>query len=393
MILVIVVYNRYDNLKHWLECWSQCDQTDTKLVVIHNTDKTEYSYQHLCEVYNVTYIERKNIGFDIGAFQDVCRNRLNGFPEWERLLWVTDDTFPMSKNFMKQFNDAMCEGVGVACMQLSPYVRPHIRTTGFMIDRTTAEKLTFQADPILTKMDCYMFEHKDKRNIFLEQVRRMGLKSIQVAPNETSPLWDSEYHRRIDRSKEHFNLFNPDKGKVTFICPIYKGFPQIISSLQQQTNKNWELWLIHDGPGEVEIPKDERIKLIITEERRGNWGHSYRAEYLQKVQSEYVVITNSDNYHCPCYIDYLIDGFNENTVGVYHAQMIHSYTRWGVIDCKLERGYIDCAGMMLRTKEAQKVGWNNTTYHSADWLFFNDLIKYYGEDKFIKVHGCLLIHN
>ena len=390
--LVIVVYNRYDNLKHWLECWSQCDQTDTQLVVIHNTDKEDWQYQHLCEVYNVTYIQRPNVGYDIGAFQDVCRGRLQ-FPDWQRLLWVTDDTFPMSKTFIKEFNDQMEPGTGVVCMCVSNHVKRHIRTTGFMIDRTTAEKLTFCADPVTSKEDCYQFEHRSRRDTFLEQVERMGLKVKQVAPDAASPLWDSEYTRRLKRQREHDRLFNPERETVTFICPIYKGYPQIISSLIQQTVKNWKLWLIHDGPGEVDIPNDPRIKLIVTPERRGNWGHSYRSEYLQKVESKYVVITNSDNYHAPTYIEYLLNGFDDNTVGVYCDKMLHSYVKWNVINCKLERGYIDCAGMMLNTSLAKFVGWKNVEYHSADWLFFNDLIQHYGADKFKKIEGCLLVHN
>ena len=64
-LLIIIVYDRLHNLKQWFKCWQQCDQTDTHVVVIHNTDTVQYEYQHLCEHMGATYIQRPNIGFDI----------------------------------------------------------------------------------------------------------------------------------------------------------------------------------------------------------------------------------------------------------------------------------------------------------------------------------------
>ncbi len=435
--IVIIVYNRIENVRRWLHCWKQCNQANTELIFIHNSDTDQPDYRELVESNACTYIQRPNIGYDIGAFQDVCRNRLPGFPEWERLLWCCDDTWPMNKHFAQLFDKAMTKGVGVACMQVSPEVRTHIRTTGFMIDRSTAERLTFEVDPITTKEDCYRFEHRLPDHHFHAQIIAMGLKVVQVAPNSASPLWDSEYKRRLNRLVKHIQMFGkvrapkpvkeptepkitvfikpenysgrakateiPDSGfkgipitepVITFICPIYHGYPQIVSSLLMQTNPNWLLWLIHDGPGKVEgLPIDDRIQVIYTNERRGNWGHSYRAEYLQKVETEFVAITNNDNYHAPVYIEYLVKGFTNGQVGAYCSDMVHSYVKWKVIPCRLERGFIDCAGMVLRTKEAQAVGWNDVVSHSADWFFFEDLIKRYGRGKFVKVNGCMLVHN
>jgi len=410
--VVVLVYNRYDNLRHWLNCWKKVNKGNYELIVIHNVDTAldTFDFRDLCNANKVKYIPRQNIGYDIGAFQDVCYNRLDGFPEWERILWITDDTFPMSYDFVGVFNAKMHPTVGVVCMQISLSYKRHIRTTGFMIDKSVAIKLRFPKNPILTKEDCYQFEHRHPKITFYQQIVRLGLKVIQVAPNAISPLWDSGYHKRVRRGIEHKILFgeykavepkNIDLSKhneqvhsVTFICTIYNGYPQIISSLLQQTNPNWILWLIHDGPGNViDVPNDPRIKLIYTPQRIGNYGHSYRAEYLQQVTTEYVVITNNDNYHVPVYIEYMMQGFSNGTVGVYCSDMVHSYKAWQVIPCSLRLGYIDCASMMLKSEAAKRVGWKDITSHSADWTFFSDLIANYGDDKFVKVKGCLLIHN
>jgi hypothetical protein len=372
------------------------------MVIIHNDNGDKYNVPQ-----GVTLITRPNIGFDIGAFQDVCACRLPGFPDWDNLLWCTDDTFPMTKDFTKPFWQAL-QNNGVAAMCISPYVRQHIRTTGFAIKKEVAVKLKFPADPITTKKHCYEFEHLNPQYNFLFQVIRLGYTAIQVAPNETSPLFDTEYTRRIKtRVQDHYDTFGkarPVEAQaieplIVFICPAFNSYPFIIHSLQQQTYKNWKLYLVHDGPNEtglreqVELIDDHRVSYEETSERSQNWGHSIRSEWLQKVSGDYVVITNQDNYHVPVFIEYMLRGFNNGGIATYCDTMVHSYKAWQTIPCSVKRGYIDCAGVMIRLEEAKKVGWKDITSHSADWFFFEALIKYYSINSFIKIKGCLLIHN
>lgn len=395
ILLTIVVFNRYDNLKRWLECWEQCDQTDTELIIIHTGDEIE-KFKSLCK--DVTYIHRQNIGLDIGCFQDVCRERLTGFTnDWDYLLWITDDTFPMRKDFVKSFVDKLKPGVGISCMKISGEYSHHVRTTGFCIRKETSLKLTFPADPITTKQQCYLFEHRGGVNTLTNQIRRMGLSCVQVDKHKDSPLWDTGFNarRRLNRQDEHDKVFGFYKEKViTFIATIFHGYPQIVSSLLTQTNPNWKLLLIHDGPnGEIEVPKDKRIQYIETEKVSGNWGHANRAKYLQEVETDFVTISNNDNYYAPVFVDYMLKEFHQDTVGVYCSHMVHSYKAWNVIACSLNRGFIDCGGLVVRTKAAQDVGWNDTKTHSADWVWIEGMIKKYGEDKFIKKEGCIFVHN
>lgn len=401
--IVIVVYNRIFNLTHWLKCWDQCDKGDTEVVVIHNFDTEDLRFSELCESHGVQYIRRANVGFDIGAFQDVCKGRLADFPEWERILWLTDDTIPMRHDFVQQFNQAMKKGVGVACMDLSPHVTKHIRTTGFMVDRSTAERLRFPADPITTKWQCYQFEHKSKKNIFYSQVIDMGLRVEMVAPRETSPLWDIGYHRRLPRKAEHEQLFGRyvTHDKVIVICPIFRTFPAIVSSLIMQTHENWRLILIHDGPDTTgvrkKLPDDERITFFSTKKRGGCWGHYIRSVGLQQYQDEgdFVVITNPDNFYTPVFFEYAIRAFQRHprAVAIYSEKIVHSYTAWKIMDQKLQVGFLDCGGVMLKMKEAAAVGWQDITTHSADWTFFYDVIQRYGAHTFYKIPGVHFVHN
>lgn len=400
--LVIVVYDRWYNVDKWFTILEKTGRPKN-VVVIHNADTEDYS---LFCYKGANTIKRKNIGFDIGAFQDVCRNRLPGFPaDWKQLLWCTDDTFPMTERFLDWFE--LQPGQGVRAMEISEYVRPHIRTTGFSITREVAEKLTFPADPITTKQHCYLFEHRDPRNTFLAQVQRMKLSAVMIAPRETSPMWDSNYHRRQPREIEFAEKWGFDvptqltvKHKVTFICPIYKSFPAVISSLIMQTFKDWKLILIHDGPGTgevkayVELLNDDRIEYTETETHRGAWGHSIRSEWINKVESEYLVITNPDNYYVPVFLEYMLKPLqlNPSMIASYCTYMVHSYKAWVTQQCFLQRGHIDCGGVVLRTEAAQLVGWKSLE-HSADWLFFNDIVNRYGARKWAPVKGTLFVHN
>ncbi len=61
-LVVIVVYNRLENIKKWLHCWEQCVQ-DSRLVIIHTGEEDWSTFIPD----QVLYLKRKNRGFDIGC--------------------------------------------------------------------------------------------------------------------------------------------------------------------------------------------------------------------------------------------------------------------------------------------------------------------------------------
>lgn len=400
----VIIYNRFENLKRWLRCWGLCDQ-NAELIIIHNDNGEIQKFKTECDKAGVKYIRRENIGMDIGAFQDVCKERLPEFPnDWDYLLWITDDTIPMRKDFVSPFIEPL-KTAGLSCMQISksnPGGIWHVRTTGFCISKQTSLKLTFPADPIKTRQECYLFEHRGGKNTLCEQIRGMGLDCVQVAPNRMSPLFDTGYWKRLNREGEHEAIFpgTPKGDKVTFICTIYNTYPQIISSLILQTHSNWELILIHDGPNDNNlrslIPEDNRIKYIETEERKGNYGHHLRKWALNEFElGDFVTISNADNYYTPVFIEYMIREFKKSHTAVasYCESMVHSYKAWQVLPCRPERGFMDCGGVLIKSDIAKEVGWNDIKEHSADWTFFSDIASKYSWKNFLPVKGCLFVHN
>lgn len=204
-ILTVIIWNRFENLERWINCWKQCDTMDVELIILHNLEKDNEKYRKLCQENNIKYIPRENKGFDIGAFQDVCMERLEGFPNnWDNLIWFTDDCIPMSKDFLKFYLDSPYD---VPCYELSREVKMHIRTTGFKISKEIAKKLTFPKDPIVSREDCYQFEHKSP-NAFYEQIVKMGKKANPIATNlRTSPVWDSGVRAYLNLMNKHEEVF------------------------------------------------------------------------------------------------------------------------------------------------------------------------------------------
>lgn len=429
VVITLLVYNRFDNLQHWLECWQQCDKQNAEFRVIHNFDNSNEieRYNKICNQYGVLYIPRKNQGMDIGAFQDVVRNRISSFKrDFNYLFWVLDDTIPMRKDFVKYFVSCIESQprVGVVCNERSNEYKPHIRTGAFLIRSEILSNLTFPFDPILTKEHCYQFEHKNK-NAFLEQIQKMGFSIIQPDPVNSSALWDTGH--RQDRSQEHdfqfgegvtkrlsnvkpqIQIKKTNGNKVFIICPAYNRFPQIVSSMICQTHKEWELHIIHDGVNPqfrkwVEMYNDPRIHYSENETTGGKYGHPIRHKYLNMLKNneigqdcDYVVITNEDNYHTPNYLSKLIQPLktNSNLVASYCSDIVHSYKDWDILTSKPypALGYIDCGQVMIRKNIACEIGWRDIDGHSSDWTYFNDIITRYGNHTWLKVKGCLFVHN
>jgi hypothetical protein len=375
------------------------------MLIIHNHVNNVHDcrrYANECAQYpNVTYHARLNKGMDIGALKDVCTGVIK--LKYDTLIWCTDDTIPMSKDFVKQLTSALLPDVGVSCMEMSDKRSElHVRTTGFCITRQVAERLKFPVH-IRTKEHCYFFEHRGGVMTMYQQILAMGLKAVQISPLETSPLWDTGNRKELQRMDEHNEIFKmPSRYKVLFICPVYNTYPEILSSLICQTHQNWELRLMHDGPNStnlkalIDVINDPRITYIESPVRYENWGHKHRQNELKRLNksdADYVVITNADNHHVPTFCEYMLRGFQLTTAAVYCSDMVHSYRAWQNIPCRLQRGFIDCASIMVRKAVAHDVGWRDVESHSSDWIYIEDIMRKYGANKINRVKGCLLIHN
>lgn len=222
-----------------------------------------------------------------------------------------------------------------------------------------------------------------------------------------SPLARIEHYKVIKMTSElvpdtfYKDEISEEKFKVLFLSPIFNSYPVLLTSLKQQTYKNWDLLFVHDGPTQDspykydEIITDNNVTLVETKLRSNDWGHTPRQVGLEKISTEFeadfIVITNSDNYYVPGFIKLMLMSVKEDTQAVY-CDMIHDYYSWRNFKTQLKYSYIDCGCLLVRKEAVLKVGWKKNTYE-ADWNFVSDLITEYGKESFVKVKAPLFVHN
>jgi hypothetical protein len=176
-----------------------------------------------------------------------------------------------------------------------------------------------------------------------------------------------------------------------------------INSIKSQTNQNWRLFIIHDGPNpslKKELENQgylDNIKVFFIEykERTNTYGHILREWGLKNiVNSEYVLITNGDNYYTPNMIDEVL----KRKEDFIYFDCVHSHktpfnlngASYGFMPTELRSSKIDMGCVVVKTEIAKKVGFNHTGF-SADWDYFSDILK--TNPTIFKIDKVLFVHN
>lgn len=143
-----------------------------------------------------------------------------------------------------------------------------------------------------------------------------------------------------------------------------------------QTNKQWSLRIIHDGPPPVDVRnfimslKDPRIELDYTKKINGFWGHPNRAMMLQDTQGDkedYVLITNDDNQYVPMFIHKMFEHCGPK-VGMVYCDCVHNGLDYNVLQSRIKVGWIDMGSFIVKLDLAKKVGFNHTV-EVADGIY------------------------
>lgn len=176
-----------------------------------------------------------------------------------------------------------------------------------------------------------------------------------------------------------------------------------INSIKSQTNPNWRLFIVHDGQNNSLKKELEnkgyidniKIQFIEYKERTQNYGHILRAWALKNiVDSEYVLITNGDNYYTPNMIDEVLkrkeDFIYFDCVHSHKTPFNSNKASYGYMKTELIKNKIDMGCVVVKTELAKKVGFNHISY-SADWDYFSDLLKI--NPSVFKIDKVLFVHN
>lgn len=172
----------------------------------------------------------------------------------------------------------------------------------------------------------------------------------------------------------------------------------IINCFKSQTNQNFKVTIIHDGPND-QLYKEllnenyltDQYKFITTENRANEFGHNLRDLGLKKyVDLEWVLLTNDDNYYCPVFVDKVLKEINYYDVICFN--MIHSHQNYSPFKSEFKYCGIDIGSFIVKSEIAKKVGFNHRDF-CADGRFVEEIKNFYPNLKIKYLPEYLFIHN
>jgi glycosyltransferase involved in cell wall biosynthesis len=192
---------------------------------------------------------------------------------------------------------------------------------------------------------------------------------------------------------------------ITIIAVTYNHVESLkcfINSIKNQTNDNWNLVIVHDGPNpslKEELKNEnylnDKVSFIEHPVRTNNYGHLLRRWSLDNVElSERVLLTNADNYYTPNLIEEVLkydeDFIYFNVIHSHKNKSNHNKSSYGFMNTDLVSSKIDMGCVVIKSEIAKKVGFNSISY-GADWDYFEDVLK--TNPSILKIDKVLFVHN
>lgn len=201
--------------------------------------------------------------------------------------------------------------------------------------------------------------------------------------------------------------------KIHVIAVAYQKFGQLkvfVQSWLNQSQDNWMLTVIHDGPNDefdlimVDYKQQapEKISFSNTENRFNDYGHSLRDLGLRNIRGDYVLLTNADNYFIPRAIEFVNEVFIVHRPDVVIFDMVHSHDlpgkrnlpAYSFFETSFKRNSIDMSAAIVKSYLAEKAGFRDKTF-AGDATYFEDVVKakYPESLSFAKIRRILFVHN
>lgn len=172
---------------------------------------------------------------------------------------------------------------------------------------------------------------------------------------------------------------------------IYKG----LQSIANQTFKDFELIICHDGPKEIPYEKEIDFKylgldpvIINTPQHMGNYGHHSRDYAMRQATGEYFVQFNIDNKLYPNALEKIAKKLDESEENVLIFAATHA--KWPLVPLMYgvppkEFG-IDVINLVAHRDVWEDVGyWYNYT-HNGDGIIYEAMCK---KHKWTFIPECL----
>lgn len=216
-------------------------------------------------------------------------------------------------------------------------------------------------------------------------------------------------------SERNANKQLVEKKILTIICVTYKrqeALLILIHSLLAQSLMNFKLIIIHDGYDKLtdELLEPYKSKYsdffdyFFTDTRFNDYGHSLRDMGIKMADTEYILITNDDNYYAPKFVEYMFSSINLDNEykhpDIIFCDMIHSHNNPGLRNqlpynyfvTEPMRYFIDIGCFIAKTELAKKVGFRDKSF-TGDATYFEDIVSSVKKPFILKIPMVLLMHN
>jgi hypothetical protein len=183
----------------------------------------------------------------------------------------------------------------------------------------------------------------------------------------------------------------------------------ILHALQAQTLADFRVVVTHDGEDTtmldvlratadtLTIPVEYRFSA----QRHADYGHTLRDRTIAECASEFLLLTNDDNYYAPPFVEMMFDSVDRYALDLVMCDMVHShpgaggrpvpaYSPFAVAPRRLSA---DIGCFIVRSALAKRVGFRDRT-HDGDGTYIDDLMAL-GPDmvRWGKIDRTLFVHN
>jgi len=198
--------------------------------------------------------------------------------------------------------------------------------------------------------------------------------------------------------------------ELEIVCTAFERPAALMTQLcsfAAQTLQNFNIVVFHDGYNSaIESVVNEfrniypqiQIKYRFSDNRYNDYGHSLREVALLDATSEFLLLTNDDNYYTPNFLEELMPALKSRVYDIRYCNMIHCHKKYRShsplgyhpLYTQMKLGWIDIGSFIFNTRKGQKAKFSDRSF-DADGLFLERMIangaRSYKSDKFLFVHN------
>jgi glycosyltransferase involved in cell wall biosynthesis len=164
------------------------------------------------------------------------------------------------------------------------------------------------------------------------------------------------------------------------------GMQAGLQSIADQTFKDFELIIIHDGPKEVSYEQEFDLSkfpsppiILNTPERMNDWGHSSRDYGMQRANGDYFIQFNIDNKFEPDAFEKINNEIELTSSSIVIFAVRHYKAAGGAVFSGLPplNCHIDAMQLVAHKNVWENVGYWYNKHGTADGIIYEDMCKRY----------------